>query len=50
MVNNGLVPGRAAPPGYESDMPAYATILSAEEVLAVIAYIKSAWPPKVLLA
>ena len=50
MVKNGLVPGRTAPPGYESDMPAYAGILTDEEIIAVIAYIKSTWPPKVLQA
>ena len=50
MVKNGLVPGRTAPPGYESDMPAYAGILSDEEIVAVIAYIKSSWPPNVLQA
>ena len=50
MVINGLVPGRTAPPGYESDMPAYDGILSDEEIVAVIAYIKSTWPPKVLQA
>jgi mono/diheme cytochrome c family protein len=50
MVKNGLVPGRTAPPGYESDMPAYAGILTDEEIVSVIAYIKSTWPPKVLQA
>ena len=50
MVKNGLVPGRTAPPGYESDMPAYAGILTDDEIVAVIAYIKSTWPPKVLQA
>lgn len=50
MVKNGLVPGRTAPPGYESDMPAYGTILTDEEIIAVLAYIKSSWPPKVLEA
>jgi mono/diheme cytochrome c family protein len=29
---------------YESDMPAYAGILSDEEIWAVLAYIKSRWP------
>lgn len=48
MVKNGLVPGKTAPPGYESDMPAYREILSDEEIIAVLAYIKSSWPPKVL--
>ena len=50
MVKNGLVPGKTAPPGYESDMPVYAGILTDEEIVAVLAYIKSDWPPKVLQA
>lgn len=50
MVKNGLVPGKTAPPGYVSDMPAYRDILSDQEIIAVLAYIKSAWPPKVLEA
>ena len=48
MVKNGLVPGKTAPPGYVSDMPAYRDILSDQEIIAVLAYIKSTWPPKVL--
>lgn len=47
MVKNGLVPGRTAPPGYESDMPAYRDILSDDEIRAVIAFIKSIWPESV---
>lgn len=50
MVKNGLVPGKTAPPGYVSDMPAYRDILSDEETIAVLTYIKSTWPPKVLEA
>nr|WP_245961284.1 cytochrome c [Neopusillimonas maritima] len=50
MVKHGLVPGRTAPPGYESDMPAYGGLLTDEEIVAVIAYIKSTWPPRVLEA
>jgi mono/diheme cytochrome c family protein len=50
MVKNGLVPGKTAPPGYESDMPAYGEILTDEEITAVLTYIKSSWPPKVLQA
>lgn len=50
MVKNGLVPGKTAPRGYVSDMPAYGATLSDEEIIAVIAYIKSTWPPKVLEA
>lgn len=30
--------------GYESDMPAYAGLLSDDEIRAVLAYIKSRWP------
>ena len=50
MVKNGLVPGRTAPPGYESDMPAYRNILVDEDIEAVLAYIKSTWPPEILQA
>ncbi|WP_269495725.1 c-type cytochrome [Castellaniella sp. S9] len=50
MVKKGLVPGKTAPPGYVSDMPAYRDILSDQEIIAVLAYIKSNWPPKVLEA
>lgn len=32
-----------APPGYESDMPAFKNALSDEEIWAVLAYIKSTW-------
>nr|WP_143705476.1 cytochrome c [Pollutimonas subterranea] len=50
MVRNGLVPGKTAPAGYVSDMPAYGGILSDDEIIAVLTYIKSTWPPKVLEA
>lgn len=50
MVKNGLVPGKTAPPRYESDMPAYGDVLTDDEIVAVLAYIKSSWPPKVLQA
>lgn len=43
IVKHGLVPGRTAPEGYESDMPAYASILPDEDIVAVLAYIKSIW-------
>lgn len=33
-----------APEGYESDMPAFEGVLSAEQVWAVLAYIKMSWP------
>lgn len=47
IVKHGLVPGRTAPPGHESDMPAYGSILSDAEIIAVLAYIKSTWPEEV---
>lgn len=33
-----------APPGYESDMPAFGGVLSDGEIWAVLAFIKSSWP------
>lgn len=48
IVKNGLVPGKTAPEGYESDMPAYGKVLSEGEIIAVLAYIKSTWPAEVL--
>lgn len=50
MVKNSLVPGKTAPRGYLTDMPAYGQVLTDEEITAVLAYIKSSWPPKVLEA
>jgi mono/diheme cytochrome c family protein len=38
----------AYPAGYITDMPAYADRLSDREIAAVIAYIKSTWPPDIL--
>lgn len=50
IVKKGLIPGRTAPPGYQSDMPAYGSVLSDEEIRAVLAYIKSSWPLQALQA
>lgn len=36
-----------APPGYESDMPSFGDILDDDEIRAVLAYIKSTWPPQI---
>lgn len=36
-----------APPGYESDMPAFAQALTDAQIWAVLAYIKSTWPPAI---
>lgn len=46
----GLVPGKYAPPKYESDMPAFGGQLSDEYIWAVLAYTKSAWPDKIRAA
>jgi len=39
--------GRHAPSGYESDMPAFGTIMSDAEIIATLAYIKSRWSPAI---
>ena len=44
MVKEGFQSGRYAPPGYRSDMPGYGDRLTDEEIVAVLAYIKSTWP------
>lgn len=46
MVRDGMVPP-LAPEGYESDMPAYAGILSDEEIRAVLAFIQSRWSDEI---
>lgn len=33
--------------GYQSDMPAYAGILIDDDIIAVLSYIKSTWPPEI---
>jgi mono/diheme cytochrome c family protein len=33
--------------GYQSDMPAFCSVLSDREIWAVLAYIKSTWPPEI---
>lgn len=48
IVQNSLVPGRTAPDGYQTDMPAYGKTLSDEDIVAVLAYIKSKWPAEAL--
>jgi mono/diheme cytochrome c family protein len=44
ITKRGLRPPNA-PEGYESDMPAYQGVLSDAEIWAVIAFLKSSWPP-----
>ena len=38
---------RHAPPGYQSDMPAFGKTMTDEEIVAALAYIKSRWSPGV---
>ncbi len=47
MTRLGLIPGKYAPPKYESDMPAFGEALSDDEIWAVLAYIKSSWPREI---
>jgi mono/diheme cytochrome c family protein len=49
ITKEGLVPGRYAPPGYQSDMPAFAGTLSDAEIWAVLAFIQSHWKTKQVL-
>lgn len=39
-----------SPPGYKNNMPALGNILSDAEIFAVLAYIKSTWPPEIQTA
>lgn len=34
-------------PNYESDMPTYGDVLADDDIWAVLAYIKSRWPPRI---
>lgn len=45
MTKHGLEP--FAPPGYQSDMPAFADKLTDQQIHDVLAYIKSTWPPEI---
>ena len=49
ITRNGLVPPYA-PKGYESDMPAFAGKLSDDEIWAALAYLKSHWTSREVLA
>tara|TARA_R110000772_G_scaffold165951_2_gene277658 strand:+ start:380 stop:826 length:447 start_codon:yes stop_codon:yes gene_type:complete len=42
-------PGKFVPGGYESDMPAFEDTIPDKDIWAVIAYIKSIWPPEILV-
>jgi mono/diheme cytochrome c family protein len=43
IIKKGLVPP-FGPPNYKTDMPAWESTLSDEDIWAVLAYIKSRWP------
>jgi mono/diheme cytochrome c family protein len=45
ITKHGLAP--FAPPGYQSDMPAFDGKLSDDQIAAVLAYIKSTWPAEI---
>ena len=45
-----LGPGPFAPPGYESDMPAFRDRLSDDQIWAVLSFIKSRWPADIRAA
>jgi mono/diheme cytochrome c family protein len=36
----------AIEPGYESDMPAFRDVLSDDEIVAILEYVKSTWPER----
>jgi mono/diheme cytochrome c family protein len=44
ITRHGLKPYAGA--DYESDMPAFATVLSDQDIAAIIAFIKSTWPDR----
>jgi mono/diheme cytochrome c family protein len=43
ITKEGLVPGKYAPPGYQSDMPGFGNALKDDEIWAVLAFIASRW-------
>ncbi len=45
ITKHGLAP--FVPRGYRTDMPAYESVLSDAEIWAVLAFIKSSWPPEI---
>jgi mono/diheme cytochrome c family protein len=47
ITKNGIA--AYAPPGYESDMPAFGGKLSDDEIWAVLAYLKSHWKSREVL-
>ena len=49
IIRHGMQPGVTAPEDYQSDMPVYDGVLSEQEMRAVLAFIKHAWPQEARL-
>jgi mono/diheme cytochrome c family protein len=49
ITKEGLVPDKYAPPGYQSDMPAFGGKLSDTEIWAVLAFIYGHWKTREVL-
>ena len=45
VVDKGIVAGVDRPPDYQGNMPAFGSVLSKADTVAVLSYIKSTWPP-----
>ena len=43
VVRHGIVAGTDRPPDYQGNMPAFGALLSNEEVIATLSFIKSRW-------
>jgi mono/diheme cytochrome c family protein len=43
ITKEGLVQGKYAPPGYQSDMPGFGAMLTDQEIRAVLSFIQSRW-------
>ena len=43
VVRRGLVAGEDRPSDYQGDMPAFERVLSSEEIVAVLSFIKNSW-------
>lgn len=46
ITKHGVTPPYG-PAGYDTDMPAFAGVLSDSDINAVIAYLKFSWPPDI---
>jgi mono/diheme cytochrome c family protein len=50
MIKIGFVGGVNAPTGYQSDMPAFESVLTNAQIELILGYIKSGWPEQALAA